>query len=504
MARSRARIAAVACAALALAPASAHAATVAVERAGTHYGRGGTYDTFRVAVLAGPGEANDVLVERVAGTSDVRVVDRGAPLEPGAGCAAADRGVVCPSNGWLYEVLVRTLDGDDAARAPGFFSTVRLEGGEGDDALEGPPTTSVLDGGPGADTLRGARVTYAGRTAPVTVTLDGVADDGEAGEGDLVDAAVTSVLGGEAGDLLVAGATRVMLDGGGGDDRVVGSPDPDTLGGGDGHDRLEGGAGDDSLLRDPGADVLRGGPGRDVVAYDVFPYVLAPVTVTLDDRPGDGPPGEHDDVGSDVEAVYATLGPATLVGNDGPNELVVRSGDGFVRAGGGDDRVEGGSDVDLGPGRDRLLRGSGTIRARDGEPDDIACFRASTVEADAIDTLRRCLRTVRFRRPPRVHRDGLLRLRGRCTPVAERCTGRVLLRGNRRVRLPNGRWYGVGAARRVSLPPGPVLVRLRLSELERRLLSRAGALEADLIFHPDAPAAARTVDPVVLRPPLRR
>ena len=65
-----------------------------------------------------------------------------------------------------------------------------LSGRAGDDELDGLRGNDVLDGGAGADDLMGGAgtdtVTYADRTAPRDVTLDGGADDGEAGEGDNV------------------------------------------------------------------------------------------------------------------------------------------------------------------------------------------------------------------------------------------------------------------------------------------------------------------------------
>ena len=45
---------------------------------------------------------------------------------------------------------------------------------------------SILNGGDGTDAA-----TYGGRAAPVTVTLDNQANDGEAGEGDNVPAATS-------------------------------------------------------------------------------------------------------------------------------------------------------------------------------------------------------------------------------------------------------------------------------------------------------------------------
>src|SRR5206468_2648379 len=68
-----------------------------------------------------------------------------------------------------------------------------LSGGSGNDLLDGGAGADVMSGGAGVDTAN-----YSGRTAAVTVTLDGAANDGEAGEGDNVD--TEKVLGGSADD----------------------------------------------------------------------------------------------------------------------------------------------------------------------------------------------------------------------------------------------------------------------------------------------------------------
>ena len=77
-----------------------------------------------------------------------------------------------------------------------------LSGGPGHDSLDGEAGNDVLDGGDGDDILAGGAgtdiVTYAGRVAPVTATLDGLANDGEAGEDDTVRTDVETVVGGSA------------------------------------------------------------------------------------------------------------------------------------------------------------------------------------------------------------------------------------------------------------------------------------------------------------------
>jgi Ca2+-binding RTX toxin-like protein len=92
--------------------------------------------------------------------------------------------------------------------------TVRL--GPGDDRFSSNVSgtgTDDISGGDGFDT-----VSYGPRSGPQVVTIDGVADDGEAGEGDNVRADVERVVGG------------------GGADRLTGSPGPDALLGAGGDD----------------------------------------------------------------------------------------------------------------------------------------------------------------------------------------------------------------------------------------------------------------------------
>ena len=97
-----------------------------------------------------------------------------------------------------------------------------LIGGLGEDSLDGEAANDVLDGGVGADELTGGAgtdtVTYGSRSAPVTVTLDGLAGDGEAGENDTIHTDVETVIGGSN------------------DDQIFGSPLADTLIGGLGAD----------------------------------------------------------------------------------------------------------------------------------------------------------------------------------------------------------------------------------------------------------------------------
>jgi Ca2+-binding RTX toxin-like protein len=148
-------------------------------------------------------------------------------------------------------------------------------GGDGGDVLFGSAGVNILDGGPGvdvvdglegADTLRGGAdfdlAHYRGRTAPVTVRLDGVADDGEQGEGDNVDRDVEAILGGSGDDTLEGNPELNLLEGGAGADALDGGLGTDYLQGGDGNDRVYSRAGADDR------DDISCGEGDDRVTAD--------------------------------------------------------------------------------------------------------------------------------------------------------------------------------------------------------------------------------------------
>jgi len=106
--------------------------------------------------------------------------------------------------------------------------------------------------------------------------------------------------------------------------------------GGEGDDRLLGGESGDSINGGPGADFVQGrGSAHDIVSYDE-PWRTAGVHVRLDDAPGDGGPGEGDDVRA--ESITGSRFDDVIVGNDLDNR---------IKGGGGDDRIacRGGRDT---------------------------------------------------------------------------------------------------------------------------------------------------------------
>lgn len=241
-----------------------------------------------------------------------------------------------------------------------------LIGSPGNDTLRGNGGADVMDGGAGADTFSGGSeqdtVDYSSRTAPVTVTLDGSANDGAAGEHDNVGTDVDIVQGGSGDDYITGhgGANELygnggsdtlnggngndVLDGGAGDDKLFGDANDDVLRGGEGRDRLDGGLGNDTLDGGAESDTLYGGGGTDVLDYSAR---SAPVVADLSGTDGFGESGENDLVpAGDVEGVYGGSGNDVLTGNAGANVLKGNGGDDTLDGGLGADDVSGGDGTD--------------------------------------------------------------------------------------------------------------------------------------------------------------
>ena len=350
--------------ALAARPAAARAATVSILR--------GT-----IGYEAGPGEANSVTVTRAPAA--YRIADPGTSISVGAGCARVTANLVeCAATG-VKKLDLRLGDGDDfatvsvlaASTIRGGEGSDRIEGGQGDDnlfgepgddTLEGGPGLDLLDGGAGADTLSGGTgmpfdvlldfiaedeggglfldldvVAYSTRTDPVSVVLDGVANDGEADERDHVLADVEGALGGGGADELTGDPGVNVLVGGAGDDTIVGGGGTrDALVGEGGDDRLHGAAREEELLGGAGDDFLAGGPGRDTIA---------------------GGPGRDTASGAGGrDVVYGGHGRDVLSGGSRADALFAGSGRDVVRAGPGPDllsaRDRTADRLDGGPGED--------------------------------------------------------------------------------------------------------------------------------------------------------
>ena len=303
---------------LAAVPATAAAATVGL-------------DGDALVYRAAPGEANRVLMQDgYPDASKLRFEDQ-APIAAGPGCTTLDATTVeCTvaarvrvelgdghdsvssyntlSHDALYELIGG--DGDDALGGyadadlredlqggagkdslRGYGGADRLAGGAGDDTLQGDggadvllgedgndtlrgdhqaaPAPDVIDGGPGSDKLEDFTEYGTDLHPPAAVSLDGVANDGRAGEGDNVTSIERHIAYVSGTHVLSDGAEEwqiwANLDGGassvharGGDDTITGADAAETIDGGAGNDRIEGGKGHDTLVGGPGADVIYG------------------------------------------------------------------------------------------------------------------------------------------------------------------------------------------------------------------------------------------------------
>lgn len=225
-----------------------------------------------------------------------------------------------------------TLTGNGQANELyGFGGNDTLNGSGGDDILLpqqvfGPATDKdVLSGGTGKDVA-----SYAGETADVAVSINNTADDGPAGDLDMVKSNVEGIQGGS------------------GDDTLTGRGSANTILGGPGDDDLSGLGGNDVLNGEGGADAISGGTGSDTASYAER---VAGVTVTLNGTADDGAVGEHDHVAADVENINGGAGDDFLVGSPAVNRIYGGSGDDTLQGLGGNDLL------DMGDGHDTVDAG---------------------------------------------------------------------------------------------------------------------------------------------------
>jgi Ca2+-binding RTX toxin-like protein len=411
-----------------------------------------------LSYTAGPGETNLVNVSLSSGM--FTIVDSGAPVTAGAGCSLPAAGrATCGASG-VASIRIDAGDGNDVITLlPSTPATISdgpgddlVTAGAGNDVLTGGPGNDIYyggggndefddGGGTGADVFNGGSgtdtVSYASRSAAVTASIDDVANDGAAGEGDDVRPDVENLQGGQGNDTLTGSSAGNLLQGLGGDDTLSGGAGDDTfdggpgadsiwggagahdvadysartnpvtatiddqpddgedgehdnlhtdlegidggsasdwLGGGPGSDTLNGNGGDDTFQGGPGADTFNSGTGQDTVDYSDH---SGGVTVDDDGVADDGSPGEGDNVGTDVDNIVGTAGDDRLTGSSWFNTIDGAGGDDTISGGGGNDTLHGGpgDDVLSGDSGDDLLDGgSGSDRVSGGTGTDTADY----------------------------------------------------------------------------------------------------------------------------------
>jgi Ca2+-binding RTX toxin-like protein len=220
------------------------------------------------------GENDDVFdIEKVNGGDGDDVISGAAYTDPSTAIKFTLLGMAGNDilTGGAHNDQLFGADGDD--QLFGGDGKDRLDGGDDDDVENGEAGNDTFvqgKSGTGKDVLSGGagdndKVTYNGRSAKVTVTIGGGANDGEAGENDDVDGDIERVIGGRGADDLTAAGSGSVLLGGAGNDTVTGAGGDDVLKGGPGDDTLDGKAGDDKLFGGGGPDDLSGGPGKDLL-----------------------------------------------------------------------------------------------------------------------------------------------------------------------------------------------------------------------------------------------
>jgi Ca2+-binding RTX toxin-like protein len=275
-------------------------------------------------------------------------------------------------------------DGDDILRGgpgnddvDGEGGSDNVSGGEGDDKVDGdhltPAAPDVVDGGPGVDKLADG---WGSADGPVSLTLDGVANDGRAGEGDNV-VGVESIEGGagtyvgsDAAETFLVGATgeaSSVSAGGGNDDITTGN----------GNDTVDGGAGDDRIVGGFDNDTITGGPGRDAIFADSTGSYCGYFTCTVPfgNDVVNARDGEADSIDCGVGADRAVTDRIDTVANCETNDA---AGPGPGGPGGGSGG--GGSSKDLTVVTKRSIRQI----ARKGLKIRVTCPAACTIRARIV------------------------------------------------------------------------------------------------------------------------
>ena len=313
------------------------------------------------------------------------------------------------SKGVNARVEVSAGAGDDHVIGPEGWVLVRLDGGAGDDRLEGrsldtylfgaaaaPETDTIVEPGSSSceptafDTVQhnrsywtvpwdgldfstlgpgddlsvvlsapgGLLAQHRNRTvrleAPSAQSFEAVAG----GAGDDVISGACLTTGGDGDDRITGSPTGDLLDGGRGNDTLLGLSGPDSLQGGVGTDTLAGGAGADKLVGSGGDDTLAGGAGSDVYVFGADDGAQHDVAV-------EGPVAGVD--------VLSYLGAAPVRIDLSAPRAVLASAAGLrvVASSGSEARFEGaiggsGNDVLLGNGRANHLWGGGGVDLADG------------------------------------------------------------------------------------------------------------------------------------------
>lgn len=226
-----------------------------------------------------------------------------------------------------------------------------INGGLGDDVLEGMGSADMLDGGAGNDTASYAHSTGYVR-ASLTSGLPGFSAQGDA-----------------AGDIY----TSI--------ENLTGSGANDTLVGDGGANTLAGGAGDDVLEGLAGADVLDGGSGNNTASYEHAADQGGGIGVTASLVVAASNTGDAlGDSYSNIQNLVGSAFDDTLTGDAGANIIDGGIGNDIITSGLGADTLYGGD------GNDILSDGlEGAAKLYGGADDDTIIMTSNDNLLDLID-----------------------------------------------------------------------------------------------------------------------
>ncbi len=299
--------------------------------------------------------------------------------------------------------------GNNTLDASSFAGPVTFDGGPGIDLLQGGSAADVLTGGAGSDTLDGGgaadRVVEA---ADSSFTLTDASLAG-AGNDSLAAVELATLTGGPGANALDASGFTgaVTLNGAGGADTLSGGSGGATLNGAAGTDTLTGGSAPDTLNGDEDGDVLNGLGAADALnggsGDDTLDGGADTVNDTLDGAAGTDRVAATTSgnltlqngslVGHGADSL-ASVEQGRLTGGAGPNVLNASAftlGPVTLDGAAGDDQLLGGSHADLltgGAGVDSFDAGGGddTVAARDGTPESSIACGSGTGDVARVDT----------------------------------------------------------------------------------------------------------------------
>lgn len=240
-----------------------------------------------------------------------------------------------------------TIDGGDDADL--------IDGGIGDDVIEGGIDNDTIYGGEGNDTItdiQGSDSIFGGAGDDLidagTDTFSDYPNDQPifSGTGDPnKDDGRDFVDGGDGNDTIRTGDDKDTILGGTGDDWINAGIDDDSVEGGDGHDYIIGSHGSDTLYGNDGNDTIYGGFGPETI-----PGYAGEVIDAFDPQPDNG-----------RDLIYGGAGDDVIYGEDDRDTIFGESGDDYIDGGIDDDSIEGGL------GNDTILGGQGNDTINGGE-----------------------------------------------------------------------------------------------------------------------------------------